>query len=601
MFDNEIKKLYAELQQELKSKFETSLANIEQEISSIRNNIVTRLNDMITSYGIQMDSNVIENVVDSTLVEDLKLVGKNVLGKNYQTLYQFNGAINSSIVEQAQKQISKEVKSEQIKVVLDKFDYTMSEYKKSKIDLLEHYNRLFQSVLKSSPLYSTPELVQDIKNFLSAEKENMEKFIQEQRNNIISANLERLVSEQHHLVETTDLVSTAVQNVEQQVQQAVKKEEEKLEEQIYEEQYHNTQVEQEVKKEQEIVNQKIEEQFIQEQQKQVAQLVYSDLSETQEKNLSVPSFKSNESEYVESRQQYQHTSSQTQTSENYRILDDGTIEWIGPHKRVEVSDEYSQMLSELDQPSAKVSNDQMLVNIIKKNLNDNLWNEIGIMASNTDNTIDILSNQTLSETQAVLAKYGIQNNENLTRKIVSELNSQLREINNNLSTNMIRSFAKTNEETVNSISQTFYKPNELKEQDLEQCMDVYRQSTSLASFRLTCDKQFEQCMSKICYEYKINKPSNVYNKIARIMENKRVQMESQFYNMYTSFANSNSMFIDKAMGSSIMTQDIMREMQQDFTPEQIQQLIGYNYQEYEKNYYMMKAEQDLQELRGMAR
>lgn len=259
------------------------------------------------------------------------------------------------------------------------------------------------------------------------------------------------------------------------------------------------------------------------------------------------------------------------------------------------------MLSELDQPSAKVSNDQMLVNIIKKNLNDNLWNEIGIMASNTDNTIDILSNQTLSETQAVLAKYGIQNNGNLTRKIVSELNSQLREINNNLSTNMIRSFAKINEETVNSISQTFYKPNELKEQDLEQCMDVYRQSTSLASFRLTCDKQFEQCMSKICYEYKINKPSNVYNKIARIMENKRVQMESQFYNMYTSFANSNSMFIDKAMGSSIMTQDIMREMQQDFTPEQIQQLIGYNYQEYEKNYYMMKAEQDLQELRGMAR
>ena len=42
-------------------------------------------------------------------------------------------------------------------------------FQKSKIDLLEHYNRLFQSVLKSSPLYSTPELVQDIKNFLSAE------------------------------------------------------------------------------------------------------------------------------------------------------------------------------------------------------------------------------------------------------------------------------------------------------------------------------------------------------------------------------------------------------------------------------------------------
>lgn len=60
-----------------------------------------------------------------------------------------------------------------------------------------------------------------------------------------------------------------------------------------------------------------------------------------------------------------------------------------------MDDEYRQMLSELDKPSAKVSNNQILVDTIKKNINDNLWNEIGIIASNTDNTIDILSNQTL--------------------------------------------------------------------------------------------------------------------------------------------------------------------------------------------------------------
>lgn len=85
-------------------------------------------------------------------------------------------------------------------------------------------------------------------------------------------------------------------------------------------------------------------------------------------------------------------------------------------------------------------------------------------------------------------------------------------------------------------------------------------------------------MSKICYEYKINKPSNAYNGIFRIFENKRMQMESQFYNMYMTFSNGNSMFIEKAIGSTMLSQ----EMQQDLSQQQIQTMTGYNYQEYEK-------------------
>jgi hypothetical protein len=44
----------------------------------------------------------------------------------------------------------------------------------------------------------------------------------------------------------------------------------------------------------------------------------------------------------------------------------------------------------------------------------------------------------------------------------------------------------------------------------------------------------------------------------------------------------------------------MKDMQQDFTPNQIQHLIGYNYQKYE-NYYMMKTNQNFEKLRGLSR
>ena len=69
--------------------------------------------------------------------------------------------------------------------------------------------------------------------------------------------------------------------------------------------------------------------------------------------------------------------------------------------------------------------------------------------------------------------------------------------------------------------------------------------------------------------------------------------------MYMTFSHSNSMFIDKAVGSTMLSQDMMREMQQNLTPQQIQTMIGYNYQEYENNYFDMKAQQDLEQVSGM--
>ena len=596
MFDTEVKHLYEELQRKLRTNSETSLTNVNQEIESTRNNIISRINDMISSHGIQIDGNLIESIVDETLMDDLKTSSRDVLSQSYRTLSGFNDSIQAVVVDQAKKQISKESKQEQVKVVMDKFDYTMQVYKDNKINMLEQYNRLFQTILRKAPLYTSPELVDDIKNFLIREKDAMENYIQTQRNNIITSNLNGLVDSNTYLTEQTDFISTAITQTAEDVETQVKVAEEKVEEEIKQSYEQARKVEEEIKKETSV------QQPIQEQprvEKQPQQPTFQEKLD-EYKTLYAPSFTSSE-QGLTSEQPQQVQNQQTLQNQNYRILDDGTIEWLTPRNIAPLSEEEEQILSSMDQAPSKVDNEVMLINIVKENINQNLWNDIGIIASNTDNTINVLSGQISSEVQTILQRNGINSIGVITQNIIEQLDAELKEINNNLSENMIKSFTKINNDTMNAISQTFARPDEMKNQDVEQSLEVYRQSTSLASFSLTCQRQFEQCMSKICYQYNISTNSSVYNELTRIFENKRMRMESQFYNMYMTFSHSNSMFIDKAVGSTMLSQETMREMQQDLTPQQIQTMLGYNYQEYEKNYFDMKAQQDLEQVSGMRR
>lgn len=600
MFDTEVKHLYEELQRKLKTNSETSLTNVSQEIQSARNNIISRINDMISSHGIQIDSSLVESIVDETLMEDLKTSSRDVLSQSYRTLSQFNDSIQAVVVDQAKKQITKEAKQEQVKVVMDKFDYTMQVYKDNKINMLEQYNHLFQTILRKAPLYTAPELVDDIKNFLTREKDAMERYIQTQRNNIITSNLNGLVESNTYLTEQTDFISTAITQTTEEIETQVKQAEEKVEEEIKQSYEQAQKAEEEIINETPIQPQSIyQEELKVETPKPVQQEQQPTFQEKLDeyKTLYAPSFTSSEQELAS--EQSQQIQNQQNHNQNYRILDDGTIEWLTPRNIAPLSEQEQQILASMDHAPSKVDQEVMLINIVKENINQNLWNEIGIIASNTDNTIDVLSGQISHEIQSVLQRNGINSNAVLNQKIITELNAELKEINNNLSENMIRSFTKINNDTMDAIQRTFARPEEIRKQDVEQSLEVYRKNTSLASFSLTCQKQFEQCMNKIWYQYNVPTNSSIYNDLMRTLESKRMQMETQFYNMYMTFSHSNSMFIDKAVGSTMLSQDMMKEMQQDLTPQQIQTMIGYNYQEYEKNYFDMKAQQDLEQVSGM--
>lgn len=386
MFDTEVKHLYEELQTKLKTNSETSLTNINQEIQSTRNNIISRINDMISNYGIQVDSNLIESIVDETLIENLKTSSRNVLSQNYRVLFQFNDSIQAVLIDQAKKQLSKEAKQEQIKIVMDKFDYTMQEYKKSKINMLEQYNHLFQTILRKAPLYTSPELVDDIKNFLTREKDAMENCIQTQRNNIITSNLNGLVDSNTYLTEQTDFISTVMIQTTEEIENQVKVAEEKVEDEIKQSYEQARKVEEEIRKETPI-QQPVQEQPIVE-----------------------------NSQSIQHPQQIQNQQNQNQ---NYRILDDGTIEWLTPRNIAPLLEEEQQVLSSMDKAPSKVDQEVMLINIVKENINQNLWNEIGIIASNTDNTIDVLSGQISHEIQSVLQRNGINSNGVLNQKIIT--------------------------------------------------------------------------------------------------------------------------------------------------------------------------------------
>ena len=73
MFDSELKRIYDELQYDLKRKSEKSLEEIEQEIHSIRNRIIKKLDTILSFNRVQFDRYKLESMVDEYLVDGLKI------------------------------------------------------------------------------------------------------------------------------------------------------------------------------------------------------------------------------------------------------------------------------------------------------------------------------------------------------------------------------------------------------------------------------------------------------------------------------------------------------------------------------------------------
>lgn len=581
MFDNELKQLFDNIQYKLKSNSETTLSDIEQEISSIRKRVVTKIGDILSYNGISFDLYKLEGIVEDYLSNELKQFNKKFLVENFQKLATFNSSVQGFISQQAKQQTDKSKKEQTVEEMMKKMDYTMSEYKKITINLNEQFNRLFKKILKENPLYDRPQAVEDIKRVLTSEMKAAQEYLKDKRNQIVTLNTTLIIESSKRLSEHTDYVSTTMEQSEQVVEQ-IKKVEESIDKEI------QTSYEQDKSLEETNITQtttspKVEYQSpIQTEKKDDVPVVETNNDDY--KTLYAPSFKSFES---------QMSNQSNEENKNYRILEDGTIEWKQDPRKNMFTDEEIQMFNSQSQAPTIVDNEIRIIDAVKNQMNQYVWKDIGLYATRTDTTIDNVSNEMLREVSILLQQNGIPNNPNISMQIIKQLNSELKEVNNNLSANMVATFTNINNATMDSISQTFSMQPDVKEQEVQQCLDVYLQTTQLKGFHLNCSNQFGKVVRDICSQYGIKQNSPQFIEITRIVESKRIQVESQLHNMFNDFSNSNANYISNTIGSTMLSQQYVQGLQQELTPQQIQMLLDYNRTEIEKNYSMEQMHQDV--------
>jgi len=583
MFDNELKQLYDNIQYKLKSNSETALTDINQEISSIRSRIATKLGDILSLNGVTVDPYKLEGIVDDYLSNELKQYNKKFLVDNFQRLATFNSSVQNFILQQAKQQIDKSKKEEVVEEMMRKMDYTMTEYKRTSISLNEQFNSLFKKILKDNPLYDKPQVVDDIKRYLTSEMKAMQEYFIEKRNHIVTSNTTLIIESSKRLSEHTDYISSVIEQTQQVAEQMIKAEE-KIEETIQQTSNQSQTLEENQNKQSMVQEQVIPEQF-----KQPSPPI-SDTKNTVQRNNNVdeyktlyaPSFTSSESHIVQS---------QNEPKQNYKILEDGTIEWEQDPRINMFSEEELQSINTQIQAPTLVDNEKRIVDAVKRQMNEHVWNDIGIYAARTDTTIDNISNEMLSEISTMLQQNGIPNNPNVTMQIIRQLNSEAKELNNTLSANMVTTFTNINNVTMDSISQTFPLQPEIQEQEVQQCLDVYLNSTQLRGFHLNCSNQFGRVVNDICSQYGIKPNTPQFTEISRIVESKRIQVESQLHNMFNDFSNSNANYISNIIGSTMLSQQYVQGLQQELTPQQILILLDYNRQEFEKNYNMEQMQQ----------
>ena len=379
MFDNELKQLFDNIQYKLKSNSETTLSDIEQEISSIRKRVVTKIGDILSYNGISFDLYKLEGIVEDYLSNELKQFNKKFLVENFQKLATFNSSVQGFISQQAKQQTDKSKKEQNVEEMMKKMDYTMSEYKKITINLNEQFNRLFKKILKENPLYNRPQAVEDIKRVLTSEMKAAQEYLKDKRNQIVTLNTTLIIESSKRLSEHTDYVSTTMEQSEQVVEQ-IKKVEESIDKEI------QTSYEQDKSLEETNITQtttspKVEYQSpIQTEKKDDVPVVETNNDDY--KTLYAPSFKSFES---------QMSNQSTEENKNYRILEDGTIEMKQDPRKNMFTDEEIQMFNSQSQAPTIVDNEIRIIDAVKNQMNQYVWKDIGLYATRTDTTIDNVS------------------------------------------------------------------------------------------------------------------------------------------------------------------------------------------------------------------
>lgn len=172
MIKDIIKNYYEGIQENLNSNYENSLINTDLEISLNQSELITKLNDLIINHGYNNPLVNIEDIVNDSIINDLRTKRNDIMETSYQKFHTFNASINTFLIDQVEKNVTKLEKENQIKIVTNKMKLTMDEYYNKKIDLSKQYNKLFQTIISEFNLYNNQELIETIKKLSYQKKCN---------------------------------------------------------------------------------------------------------------------------------------------------------------------------------------------------------------------------------------------------------------------------------------------------------------------------------------------------------------------------------------------------------------------------------------------
>lgn len=541
MFDKQIVELYKFIRQQMNGQIQKISFDLNYDIKSSSKNLVSKIINVSEVSNQKIDLFKLENIVFDFLISDLNKNSNSIIEGIKNKIDTIDLEINKYLVKEAGKNITKEDKIANISEIMNMFDSANKKIMSSPIKLDDYYATFSKVLVSSLGLYSDPYIVANINKVLDEHKDVMEQHITKIRNDLLMYNYNLMMEEVNILQQQTNLETQTKFN-QKKSNQAINSNQGIIMPNIN----NNSPVQ---VRETSVLNKN--------------ENITSEYKDPIDLQHNVPNGTSGSNDGNNGNNSANATNGNNSNTRPHQILNDGTIV-IEQDSKPELTPNEKDDLEKTDDKPLLVQNKEILINNMKQQMEEFVIQKISYSSVITDNTINSITNELNNEIVSIIGeKTSIVD----SKPMFDKLEGDLKNLNTNFSANIVRTFNVINGETINQISKAYSNPEALRNQIIGQCLEVYRENTSLSEFGLDCSPYFDNLVNQVSISYGIDRQSPEYQKIAEIVANKKSQVETQMYNMYVDFSNNCYQNLQQNTQNVVNSLNYATNMQIELTPE----------------------------------
>lgn len=541
MFDKQIVELYKFIRQQMNGQIQKISFDLNYDIKSSSKNLVSKIINVSEVSNQKIDLFKLENIVFDFLISDLNKNSNSIIVELKNKIDTIDLEINKYLVKEAGKNITKEDKIANISEIMNMFDSANKKIMSSPIKLDDYYATFSKVLVSSLGLYSDPYIVANINKVLDEHKDAMEQHITKVRNDLLTYNYNLMMEEVNILQQQTNLETQTKFN-QKESNQAIKSNQGTMMQNIN----NNSPVQ---VRETSVLNKN--------------ENITSEYKDPIDLQHNVPNSTSGSNDGNNGNNSANATNGNNSNTRPHQILNDGTIV-IKQDSKPELTPNEKDDLEKTNNKPLLVQNKEILINNMKQQMEEFVIQKISYSSVITDNTINSITNEL---SNVIVSIIGEKTSIVDSKPMFDKLEGDLKNLNTNFSANIVRTFNVINDETINQISKAYSNPESLRNQIIGQCLEVYRENTSLSEFGLDCSPYFDNLVNQVSISYGIDRQSPEYQKIAEIVANKKSQVETQMYNMYVDFSNNCYQNLQQNTQNVVNSLNYATNMQIELTPE----------------------------------